>query len=87
MCRYKNYYVYVIRYTFKNGSRGEQKILSKCDNIDKLVSIFKKQLDRAKRAKFKVLINKNTSCGKQISKVVDGWLLNMDISNFYIELM
>ncbi|MEG0844449.1 MAG: hypothetical protein RSF39_09975 [Romboutsia sp.] len=67
---------FTITYMYKNGVTANQEIVSCCTNATELTEIVGKQLARAKRAKFKVLTG---------NKLINGWLLNMDIKNFSIE--
>lgn len=82
--RDKYFKIYRIKYIYKNGFRGEQTILSSCDNSEQLTNIVSRQLKGAKKARFKVLTSKKVGKKAQ-QKVVEGWLLDMDLRSFSIE--
>ena len=72
----KEYNIFTITYKYKNGFKGVQSILSNCNSKEQLVDIIDKQLNRANRAKFRVIHGK---------RVVNGWLLRIDMESFEIE--
>lgn len=71
--------IYTINYTYKNGFRGTQKIVSRCKDTIKLENIIIRQLTRVGRAKFRVIMKKLGS-----EKIVNGWLLSIDLRDFSI---
>ncbi|CEP94652.1 Uncharacterised protein [[Clostridium] sordellii] len=76
--KYKNeeYNIFTINYKYKNGFKGVHRILSKCNSKEQLKDIIDKQLNRANRAKFRVIYGK---------RIINGWLLKMDVESFEIE--
>lgn len=74
---YKNekYNIFTISYKYKNGFNGTHRILSKCNSKEQLKDIIDKQLNRANRAKFRVIYGK---------RIINGWLLKMDVVSFKI---